>query len=60
MSNKQHGILSVDQAAAKMGCTRQNVLYLLAKGKLDGWQVNGKCWVVRAASVTAYKRTRPA
>ena len=58
MTNIQHRILSVQQAAERIGCTRQNVLYLLAKKKLDGWQVNGKCWVVRAASVEAYRRIR--
>ena len=58
MSNTKHKIMSIKQAAERLKCTRQNVAYLLVKGRLTGWQVNGKCWVVDRSSVERYERER--
>jgi len=39
-----------------MGVKRQTVLYHLAKGQLDGEQINGKCWVVYRRSIARWER----
>jgi hypothetical protein len=38
-----------------LGCSRQNVMYLLVHGRLKGWRVNPKCWVVEIDSIERYK-----
>jgi hypothetical protein len=58
MTTKQPQIVNVEKAAEMLGCSRQNVLYLLAHERLVGWKVNGKCWVVDVASVEAHKIKR--
>jgi excisionase family DNA binding protein len=60
MANAQKQILNVKAAAEVLGCTRQNVMYLLARGKLAGWQVNGRCWVVERASLEKLAAERAA
>jgi excisionase family DNA binding protein len=60
MTSQRKQIESVNQAAERLGCTRQNVLYLLAKGRIDGWQINGKAWAVVVASVDKYRVERDA
>lgn len=47
-------LISVNEAAKRLGCTVQNVRWLLARGKLEGWQVNRRAWIVCAKSVAAY------
>jgi hypothetical protein len=58
MRNKQPQIVNVKRAAEMIGCTERNILYLLAKGELAGWQVNRKCWAVEVASVERYKKEK--
>ena len=55
---KRPQITTVTKAAETLGCSRQNVLYLLAKGRIDGWQINGKAWAVVVASVDKYRVER--
>jgi hypothetical protein len=58
MANIRQQIVSVKKAAERLKCTRQNVMYLLAKGHLTGWQVNPKCWVVDVASIEKREQER--
>jgi excisionase family DNA binding protein len=51
-------ITTVTKAAERLGCSRQNVLYLLAKGRLTGTLIGPRCWAVDVASVEAYKSKR--
>ena len=48
------GILSVQEAAKKLGFSKQHVRYLLAKGQIKGKRL-GRDWVVLELN---YKRKR--
>jgi hypothetical protein len=58
MTNKQLKHVNVIRAAEMLDCSRQNVMYLLAKGRLAGWQVNRKCWAVEVSSIEQYKKEK--
>jgi len=58
--NAQAKIISIARAAEILGCTKQNVSYLLVKGHIEGWQINSRCWAVVAASVRSYSERRAA
>lgn len=44
-------ILSVPEAAERLGCSQAWVLRLLAAGELEGFRLSRKAWAVSAASV---------
>jgi hypothetical protein len=58
MAKRVQQITTVTKAAEHLGCTRQNVLYLLAKGRLTGTLIGPRCWAVDVASVARYQRER--
>jgi len=57
MTTKQ-AITTVTKAAEMLGCSRQNVLYLLAKRRIDGTLIGPKCWAVDVASLRRYAQEK--
>ena len=55
MTDTQH--LSVTQAAAALGISRQRVLVLVAEGRLPAVKV-GSYWVIRADDLEQFAATR--
>lgn len=43
--------ISVPKAAELLGCTDVWVLKLIHRGKLEGFQLNGRAWAVKRTSV---------
>lgn len=50
--------LTTEQAAEKLGCTRQNVLYLINAGRLAADR-HGKSFVITQGAIDNYKTLGP-
>ena len=51
--------ITVAEAAALLGLSRQGVMYALDKGYLSGERISPKLWLVNSDSVEAYRDAPP-
>jgi excisionase family DNA binding protein len=51
-------LASISDAARELKLSRQAVWRLVKDGKLSGWQVGEKSWVLSRSSLDTYKKTR--